>query len=138
MTLQVHFFNIWAVLVCFVAFMAIGALWYSPVLFGNYWLKFIGKKKEEIEKENGNRSMMSGMIPALVSTIMLAITLGMVNAATLIDALMIGSIASIGFIGMSAWNLVLFEGKSFMLAVVNVGYSFASMNVAAIILTFWK
>ena len=48
MTLHFHGINIWAVLVSIVAMMVIGALWYSPVLFGNTWLRLIGKKPEEI------------------------------------------------------------------------------------------
>lgn len=138
MTLSIHFFNFWAVLVCFIWFMALGALWYSPVLFGNYWLKLVGKAKEDINRDQGNKAMMLGMIPSALTAILLALTLGMMNTSSLIDAVAIGSMISAGFIGMSAWNLILFEGRSLMLALVNVGYSFVSMNVAAIILTFWK
>ena len=37
-----------AVLVGTVLSMALGALWYGP-LFGQYWLKLIGKTEEELE-----------------------------------------------------------------------------------------
>ena len=37
--------NYWAVLVAGVAYMVLGAIWYTPALFGNAWLKAIGKTK---------------------------------------------------------------------------------------------
>ena len=49
MTLSFHYFNILAFLVCIVSNMILGALWYSPVLFGKVWLNLIGKKPEDIE-----------------------------------------------------------------------------------------
>lgn len=138
MTLGIAFFNIWAVLVGVVSNMIIGALWYSPVLFGNVWLKLVGKKAEDINQEDANKSMALSLIPAALSILLLAVTLGFVNATTIVDALVVGTLASVGFIGMSALNLVLFEGRSLSLAILNVGYSFVSFNVAAVILTLWK
>ena len=37
-----------AIVVAAVAGMVIGALWYSPLLFGNAWLKAIGKTEDEL------------------------------------------------------------------------------------------
>lgn len=138
MTLQVSFFNIWAILVCLISNMVIGALWYSPLLFGNAWLKLVGKKQEDISKEEGNKAMLLSMIPAVFLALFMALILAFVNASSIIDAIIIGSIVSAGFILMSAIHLVLFEGRSFKLALLNAGYSFLSLNVAAIILTLWK
>ena len=138
MSLQIHFFNLWAMLVCVVLNMIIGALWYSPVLFGKTWLKLIGKKQEDISKESGNKAMMLALIPALVSTVLLALALALVNAATIADALIVGSLVSAGFIGMSVLNLVLFEGRSLTLGILNTGYAFVSMNISAIILVLWR
>lgn len=138
MTLQMEFFNIWAVLVCVICNMVIGSLWYSPVLFGNIWLKMVGKTKEEISQKEGSKAMTLSIIPAALSILLLAVTLALLNTSTLADALIIGSLVSAGFIGMNALNLVLFEGRSMGLWLVNVGYSFVAMNIAAVILTLWK
>jgi len=137
MTLQIESLNILAMVVCVVTNMVIGALWYSPVLFGNAWLRLTGKKAEDISKEDANKSMMLGIIPSILITVFLALLVEFVGASTVLDALVVGSLVSIGFIGMSALNLVFFENRSFKLAVLNVGYSFASLNVAAVILTLW-
>jgi hypothetical protein len=46
------YINIWAVLVASLAFWVLGALWYSPVLFGKRWQKEIGMTEEELGKAN--------------------------------------------------------------------------------------
>lgn len=138
MTLIITPINIWALLVCILINMILGALWYSPVLFGNKWLTLIGKKADEITKEDANKSMSLSIIPAALSIIFLALVLSFVNSQNWIDALITGSLMSAGFIGMSSFNLVLFEGRSVGLTLINVGYSFTAFNIASQILTYWK
>ncbi len=40
--------NYWAVLVAAVVSMVIGALWYSPVLFGKLWMKYSGLSDKKL------------------------------------------------------------------------------------------
>ena len=42
--------NYYVVLVSALAFFVIGAIWYSPVLFANSWLKELGITKEDMAK----------------------------------------------------------------------------------------
>jgi len=42
--------NYWAVLVSAVASMVIGALWYSPILFGNIWMNLMKIDPKNIDK----------------------------------------------------------------------------------------
>ena len=138
MTLQVQSFNIWAVLVSLLCQMVLGALWYSPVLFGNIWLRLTGQKAEDISKEDASRSMMISIVPSLILVFSLALVVAFVNASTIIDALIIGSVVSIGFIGTISFNLVLFESRPVKLFLLNAGYPFVSLNICAVILTMWK
>ncbi len=131
-------FNLWAVLVSVAVNMAVGMLWYSPVLFGNIWLKLVDKKAEDISKDDSNKSMGLAIIPAIVSAFGLAVLIGISGAVTVADALIAGSLASVAFSGMSSLNLVFFENRSFKLTLLHAGYAFASFNICAIILTLWK
>jgi len=137
-TLHLSSFNFWAILVCIVSNMVIGGLWYSPLLFGNIWLKSINKKASDITREDANKTMMISLIPAILTIVFLAITLSFVHAVTVLDALVIGTLVSLGFIGMNLLNLALFENRSIKLTLISIGYSFVSLNIAAIILTLWK
>lgn len=138
MSLSIPFFNIWAVLVCILFYMILGALWYSPVLFGNLWLKLIGKSADDIGKDEANKAMAFAFIPAIVNVVLLALVLAFTGARTIGDALILGSIVSAGFVGMSAMNLVLFEDRKIGLALLNTGYAFAALNVSAIVMVLWK
>ncbi|MFZ5516669.1 MAG: DUF1761 domain-containing protein [Candidatus Zhuqueibacterota bacterium] len=138
MTLHFSNLNLWAILVCIVSNMVIGGLWYSPILFGNIWLKSINKKASDISREDANKTMMISLIPAILTVFFLAVTISFVNAVTVVDALVIGTLVSLGFIGMNLINLVLFENRSMKLTLISIGYSFVSLNIAAVILTLWK
>jgi hypothetical protein len=46
------YINIWAVLVSALAFWALGAIWYSPLLFSKRWQKEVGFKEEDVNKTN--------------------------------------------------------------------------------------
>ncbi len=130
--------NIFAVLVSIVVVMVIGALWYSPLLFGNLWLDLIGKKADDISKEDANMSMSLSVIPAVVTVFGLAILVEISSAATVFDALVAGTLASVFFSGMSSFNLVFFEDRSIKLTLLNAGYPFVAWNICAVILTLWQ
>ena len=42
--------NYWAILVSGVAAVVIGAVWYSPGVFGKAWMQLVGFKKEDMKK----------------------------------------------------------------------------------------
>ncbi len=73
-----------------------------------------------------------------MAIVFLALIIALVNSQTWIDALIIANLMSIGFIGMSSLNLVLFEGRSLKLSILNVGYSVVAFNIGAQVLTYWK
>lgn len=50
--MEYPYINVWAVLSSAIAFWVLGALWYSPVLFGKRWQKEVGLKEEEIKMTN--------------------------------------------------------------------------------------
>lgn len=130
--------NVLAILVSIISNMIIGAFWYSNLLFGKIWLKLIGKKVEDISKKDSNKSMSLSIIPAILAIITLSTTLLMTNITTIGGGLFLASLISIGFIGTSAFNLVLFEGRGVRLTLINWGYAFVSLNIASIILVLWK
>lgn len=41
--------NIWVIIGAGTAYTILGALWYSPVLFGNIWLKITKRNTTEME-----------------------------------------------------------------------------------------
>jgi len=138
MPYTLYYFNPWAVVAAVMVNMVIGALWYSPLLFGNRWLKAIGKRPEDISQEDASKSMALSIVPATVSALLLALACGMLNIQTAAGALLTALMISVGFIGMNAFNLVLFEGRSMVVTVINTGYTWVSFSVGAIIIALWR
>lgn len=135
MNLNLADLNLIAVLIGIVSNMVLGALWYSPILFGNIWLKLMGKSSDDISKGNSNKSMSFAIIPAILMIFTLAITLLFIGAETILQGMLVASIMSIGYIGTSSFNLVLFEGRGVKITLIHLGYAFVSLNIASIILT---
>lgn len=138
MSLNFLSMNVFAVITSIISNMVIGMLWYSPLLFGNIWLKLVGKKIEDISKEESNKSMSFSLIPAVLSIFSLATIISISGASTILGGLFIASILSIGVVGTSSFNLVLFEGRGVKLTLIHLGYSFVTLNIASIILVLWK
>ncbi|MBD3315563.1 MAG: DUF1761 family protein [Chitinivibrionales bacterium] len=138
MPLALHHFNVWAIAAGILANMIIGMLWYSPIFFGNIWLELIGKRREDIAEDDAGRSMALSIIPAIGMVLSVALIVAFANASTIADALIVGTTASVGLIGMSSFNLLLFENRSVKLTMLNTGYYMVALNVAAIISTLWR
>jgi hypothetical protein len=130
--------NIFAVLVGMAINMVLGALWYSPVLFGNYWLKLIGKNSEDISKDDAGKSMSFAIIPAFFSSFSLALLVAFAIPVSILDGVILGTIASVGFSFMSLFNLVLFEDRSIRLTLINSGLNFVAWNIISVVLTLWR
>lgn len=138
MTLSITFFNVWALLVCFVINMAIGGLWYSPVLFGNAWLKLTGRKAVDITKQEANKAMALAIIPGVLLVVLIWLLINFIGAVTLADALIAGSLISGGFIFVTMVNNALFEDTLFKLILIKTGNYFVALNINAVILMLWK
>src|SRR5246500_6060018 len=119
--------NVRAVLVCAVATMVVGFLWYSPALFANPWMKLMGydpndkAKIAEMQKSAGPSYFMS-----LIASILTAFVLGKLIAvsgfSTAVDGLKIGLVVWLGFVTTVQFTNSLFSRQSNKLYMINTGY----------------
>lgn len=126
--------NYLAVLLATLATMILGFLWYSPLLFGNAWIKQIGLKREEM---SGGGPLTYGLtaLTALSGAFVLAwlILLAGDGAATVPIGLLVGLLVGISIsvkIGMN----YLFEGRKLGLYWITVGYHLVSYLIAGLII----
>lgn len=112
------------------AAMAIGALWYSPMLFGNRWQALIGKAPEE---------MGSPVVSMVIATLMFLL-FGIALSWILPDDASIGT--SLMWAFLAFWGFVLpttvingvFEGRGWPLMGIYLGYMLvATLVIGAII-----
>jgi hypothetical protein len=132
--------NYLAILVCVVVFMVIGALWYSPILFGKKWMSITGKSEKDIKQESAGvwKAYLISALGALVMAYVLAHILHYVQADTALKGLQTGFWVWLGFVVTSNLGGILFEGRPKGLYFIYNGYQLVSLLCMGIILTLWK
>jgi hypothetical protein len=131
--------NLLAVLVSAIVGFGIGALWYSPLLFGKTWLKLMkmdvtvdaAKKKEMI------KSYAIGFVSTLVMVYVLGYLFDITNPSDLISGVVLSGMVWLGFIATLALGSVLWEKKPLQLYFINVLHSLVVLVVAGVILSLW-
>ncbi len=131
--------NYVSVFIAAVVYMIIGALWYSPILFVNTWVKLSGFSEKEIElaKTKGmGKTYFASFVAALIASYVLSLFIAISGATTIDEAIKIGFWTSLGFIATTRLTDVLFGKKPIKLYFIDTGYNFVGFVVMAIILTF--
>jgi len=124
--------NYWAVLAATIATMILGFLWYSPVLFGNAWVKERGIKMEDIQG-GGPVTYVLTAATALVGALALALLLTAAGGPAVGSGLTVGLLIGISIsvkIGMN----YLFENKTLRLYLITIGYHLATYLMMGLII----
>jgi hypothetical protein len=133
--------NYLAILVAAVVSFVIGMLWYSPILFGNAWMKASGITKKDIEKSKKKgmgKQMITAFISSLVMAYVLAIFVKLSSAASFIHGVKVGFWLWLGFVATIALGSILWEGKPFKYYLINVSYWLVNVAIMAGILAVWR
>lgn len=129
--------NYVAILVTVIVNMILGALWYSPVLFANAWMKEIGKKMDDLK---GGAS--TGYIIAVVADIVMAYVMAhfvkYAGATTAAAGAMTGFWLWLGFVAAVMAMSYVFEGRSAKLFWINAGLNLVTFVVTGTILAVWR
>ena len=130
--------NLLAGLVATVAFFALGALWYSPLLFAKPFMAALGKTEEELmEGFNPLRTYGLEFLARLVTAYVLAHMVDYAGATTIAGGLQTAFWLWLGFVATSGLASVTFEGRSAVLYALNAGYQLAGLLIVGGILAVW-
>lgn len=119
-----------------VAAMALGFLWYSPVLFGKQWMKLSGisvKDIEESKKKGMNKTYFLSTIAAVLMAYVLNVVLNVFHPVNILHTLIITFMLWLGFVATTMITTVLFDNKPFKLFLINSGYQLASLLVMGVV-----
>jgi len=127
--------NYLAVLVAAVSTFVIGALWYSPVLFGKAWMAASGMTEEKARE--GNMPLVFGLsfLLELVAAFVLAMFVG--PGAGFHFGLLAGLHVGLFWVGGAFGVVYLFEQRPVRLWLVNAGYMVVAFTVMGGILGVW-
>lgn len=133
--------NYWAVLVAAVTSMVVGAVWYSPAVFGRTWMKLSSMSPEKMEaakKKGMARSYFIAFIGSLVMAYILAYFLVLGAAFSVSESMALAFWLWLGFVVILKLGDVLWAGDPVTLFILNIAHYFVAIEVMAIILTVWS
>lgn len=135
--------NVWAVLVCGLATMVVGFLWYSPMLFANPWMKLMGydpndkAKIAEMQKSAGPSYALS-LVASLLSAAVLAKIITISTVHTPLYGMKVALAVWLGFVTTVQLTNALFSRQPARLYAINTGYQLVCYLVMGAILAVWR
>lgn len=129
--------NIWAVLLAMLSSMVVGSVWYTPTVFGNYWMR-VAKITPSRNAKDAVKPILLTLVVSFVSAWVLAGAAaisqhfygGNFLANTLVTALILWA----GFTAARFITHDAFEGRPAGLTVLNCAHELVTFMVMALII----
>lgn len=131
--------NYVAVLVAAIVSMVLGALWYSPLLFAKPWMRLSQMTEQKIKqaKKGMTLAYVLAFLGCFVTAFVLAHFVDYTQATTFAMGMQTGFWIWLGFLATTTLSMVLWEGKSWALWVLNNGHLLVNLLVMGGILAVW-
>jgi hypothetical protein len=126
-----------AVIVAAIAYMILGAIWYSPGLFGKAWMKGIGKTKEELTQGASAMRYIWALILSFIAAYGIARICLWTQCRGIWDGIVIGLLAGVCFVLTTMGINDLFERRPCTLSIINILYHIVGFIVIGIIVGVW-
>jgi hypothetical protein len=132
--------NYLAVILATLSTMVIGSIWYTPKVFGNYWMKAAnitpsGKASDAI------RPIVITVVVSFITAWVLAgaayISFDFYGGSFLVNSLLTGLILWAGFTAARFITHDAFDGRPTGLTVLNVAHELVTIMVMALIIGVW-
>jgi multisubunit Na+/H+ antiporter MnhF subunit len=128
--------NLMALLACVAVRFIVGGLWFSPLLFLRAWQAETGVNDAAM-KPRMPLALASDLIGAILMAFVLAHATRYAGASTALIGAMVGALAWLGFVAVTAVARVTYEGSSLKLFAINGGYNLVTLVVMGAILGQW-
>lgn len=129
--------NIWAVLVATLSTMVVGTIWYTPRVFGNYWMR-VAKVDSSGDSKDAIRPILITLVVSLISAWVLAggaaIAQDFYGGNFLLNTLITSVILWAGFTASRFITHDAFEGRPAGLTVLNCAHELVTYLVMALII----
>lgn len=136
--MQQFHINHLAVLVCAVANLVVGGIWYSPILFYKAWMKENNFTEETVKQQfNPGKTYGLAFVIAYVISYNLAFFLGD-NKTDAAWGATAGFLAGFGFSALIFAVVALFEQRSLKYVLINGGFITVYFTLIGFILGVWR
>jgi len=130
--------NYWAVFVAAAAYMLLGALWYSPALLGNAWMKATGRTKEQIKAECSSINYLWAFVASFLASYGIARIMSWTGGDSIVDGIRLAVLIGICFVVATFAVNGLFEKRTCKLTVINALYHVVGLVIAGVIIGAWR
>lgn len=124
--------NVLPIFLATIAYMIVGALWYSPLLFGNLWMQEL--KIDWKKMEGQNKAMALSVVLGLVLSIGLSIVLSMINIVSIDQAIETAFLLWLGIMLPVLGTGPIYEKQPIKVFVISAGYHLVALLTMAIII----
>ncbi|BDZ63589.1 DUF1761 domain-containing protein [Agromyces mangrovi Wang et al. 2018] len=130
--------NYWAVLLATLSTMVVGSIWYTPKVFGNYWMRVA---KVEPDGKGAVGAIIATLLVSFVSSWVLAgatvIAWHFYGGSFLVNALVTALILWAGFTAARFITHDAFERRPAGLTTLNIAHELVTFVVMAVIIGVW-
>ena len=132
--------NYVAVGVAALATFFIGAVWYSPLLFGRLWMKAHGYSEEDLVqlRKTAGRAYMVSLLCYLVMAFVLAVLASWTGVSTVPQGAFLGFLVLIGFLATLGLAANMFSEKPLSTYFLDAGYQLVYAMTMGVILAAWR
>lgn len=130
--------NIWAVLIVWVLYMALGAFWYSTAGFAKQWTKHTGVNILKIPQDKATKILMFIALSAFVQALTLGVILHSLHITMILDGLFAAVFLWLGLTAATTVGVTLYSGRSWKFLWLNSSYFLLVMSLGSMIFTTWQ
>jgi hypothetical protein len=124
-----------AIIVAAIVPMVLGALWYSPLLFADPWMRAVGRTREELG--DAQLGYLLSAIGALLTSYVLARVVKWAEVDDLWNGALVGIFVWFGFVATVLAVTTVFGGRPRALWLINAGYQLVALVLMGAILGAW-
>ncbi len=131
--------NYWAVVLATISTMIVGSIWYTPRVFGNYWMRVA--KVDDSGERGAAAPIVVTLFVSFISAWVFAIATQVAWMAFggnyLLAAITTGLVLWAGFTAARFITHDVFEGRPAGLTILNIGHELVTVLVMALIIGVW-
>jgi Protein of unknown function (DUF1761) len=124
-----------AIIVAAIVPMVLGALWYSPLLFAEPWMRAVGRTREEL----GDAALgyLLSAAAAFLSSYVIARIMRWADVDDVWNGALVGVLIWVGFVGTVLAVTTYFSGRPRELWLINAGYQLVAIVLMGAIHGAW-
>lgn len=129
-----------AVVVATLAAFVLGALWYSPVLFGRPWMRVQGFSDDQARRlrEGAGQAYFVALLCYLVVALIAAVLMSLTGFGSWEKGLLLGFLFWLGFAAPLGLTGNVFSNQGIGVWLIDTGYQLLALLLVGMILGLWR